>query len=226
MGVRAESRERTIAALKRLGRAQLAEVGAPGLSLRAIARDLGMVSSAVYRYFPSRDALLTALIIDAYDDLGQTAEAADCILDRGEPMRRLLAIAGAVRTWALAHPNEYALIFGSPVPGYQAPQDTIAPASRVPLLLLDVLKSIDVRIPQSRAFSPQAQRAIAPLRRDFAPELDPTTLSLGYTLWEFIVGAVSMEAFGHQRNTIEPSAREVFFAEQVRSLATLLLQAD
>src|SRR3954467_4058552 len=103
-------------------RRQLAEVGAAALSLRAVARELGMASSAVYRYFPSRDDLLTRLIIDGYDDLGSAAEDADD--PAAAPHDRWMAVCRAVRHWAVAHPYEYALLYGSPVPGYEAPRDT------------------------------------------------------------------------------------------------------
>src|SRR5215207_9080182 len=91
-------------------RRQLAEVGAAALSLRAVARELGMASSAVYRYFPSRDDLLTRLIIEGYDALGAAAEAADDPAD--PPLDRWLAVCRTVRRWALAHPHEYALLYG------------------------------------------------------------------------------------------------------------------
>src|SRR5262244_3234056 len=129
------ARERVRAELIReiteIARRQLATDGAAGLSLRAVARELGMVSSAIYRYFPSRDELLTALIIEAYDALGGAAEAASARPPPADVRGRWRAACHAVRDWALAHPHEYALIYGSPVPGYQAPQATIAPAIRV-----------------------------------------------------------------------------------------------
>src|SRR5215212_8397231 len=118
-------------------RRQLAEVGAAALSLRAVAREVGMVSSAVYRYFPSRDDLLTRLIIDGYDDLGAAAEAADD--PAAPPVERWLAVCRAVRVWALAHPHEYALLYGSPVPGYSAPADTVPAAARVGIVLGRIL---------------------------------------------------------------------------------------
>src|SRR5215207_3373039 len=83
-------------------RRQLAEVGAAALSLRAVARELGMASSAVYRYFPSRDELLTRLIIDGYDALGAVAEHADD--PAAPPEERWLSVCRATRAWALAHP--------------------------------------------------------------------------------------------------------------------------
>ena len=116
--------------IKAIARQHLASDGA-NLSLRAVARDLGVVSSAIYRYFASRDDLLTALILDAYNALGTAVEAADAaVADADDLAGRWLAVCHAVRDWALAAPHEYALIYGSPVPGYQAPQDTVPAATR------------------------------------------------------------------------------------------------
>ena len=112
-----------------------------------------MVSSAVYRYFPSRDHLLTALIVDAYDGLGAAVERAVAKLPADDLTGRWLAICDRVRRWALANPHEYALIYGSPVPGYRAPETTIGPATRVALVLVQLL--IDA----------QAAGALAPARR-------------------------------------------------------------
>src|SRR6266851_667455 len=89
--------------------------------------------------FSSRDELLTRLIIDAYDSLGAAAEAREATVDRNDLAGRFTAICEAVRAWALAHPNEYALIYGSPVPGYVAPADTVQPATRVTALLLRII---------------------------------------------------------------------------------------
>src|ERR1044072_4042690 len=127
--------------IKGAARRQPAAVGAEALSLRAVSRELGMVSSALYRYFPSRDELLTALIIDAYDGIGAAAEAA-LAGTRGDddPVERWIAVCRAARGWALAHPHEYALIYGSPVPSYSAPQATVAPASRAALALIAVAR--------------------------------------------------------------------------------------
>lgn len=115
---RAKARARTMADILRIGRDHLATEGAAALSLRAVARDLGVVSSAVYRYVASRDELLTLLVIDAYDELGDAVDAA--IADAEDSSDQFRALGRAVRGWGLREPARYALLFGSPVPGYQA----------------------------------------------------------------------------------------------------------
>jgi AcrR family transcriptional regulator len=140
------ARERTRAEITReildAARRHLATDGAAGLGLRAIARELGVSSSAVYGYVASRDELLTRLIVAAYDALGSAAETQEAAMDREDLAGRWAAVCGAVRGWALANPNEYALIYGTPVPGYIAPAATIALAARVSSVLLGILRDI------------------------------------------------------------------------------------
>lgn len=171
-GARARARLEVTAAIKDEARRQLAAEGAAKLSLRAVARELGMVSSALYRYFPSRDDLLTALIIDAYDSLGECAERAHGKAADAGPVGRWTAVAEAVRDWALRHPHEYALIYGSPVPGYTAPDTTVPPASRVGLLFIGILRDAHqdsglTEPPLSAELRPEAERMAA----DLAPDL-------------------------------------------------------
>src|SRR5215475_8600094 len=114
--IRARVRAEMTDEIKAVARRHLETDGA-NLSLRAVARDMGMVSSALYRYFASRDELLTALIIDAYNALGATVEGADgAVSDRADFRGRWMASARSIRGWALARPAEYALLYGSPVP--------------------------------------------------------------------------------------------------------------
>jgi AcrR family transcriptional regulator len=137
--IRARVRAEMIAEIKTIARRHLETDGA-NLSLRAVARDMGMVSSALYRYFASRDDLLTALILDAYNAVGEAAEAADAaVTDRSQLRARWLATARGIRGWALRTPAEYALLFGTPVPGYAAPADTITAATRTPVVLIRIL---------------------------------------------------------------------------------------
>src|SRR5580658_8303806 len=114
---RARARVAALEEIKRAARAQMAERGAAALSVRHVAREVGMCSSGVYRYFKSRDELLTALIIDAYNALGDDVERAEAQVDRGDLFGRWWAAASAARTWAWARPQEYGLVFGSPIPG-------------------------------------------------------------------------------------------------------------
>src|SRR5262249_4942153 len=171
---RERARAETTAEILDSARGYLATDGAPALSLRAIARDLGMASSALYRYFPSRDQLLTRLIIDAYDSLGAAAETREAAVDRNDLAGRFAMTCSAVRDWALAPPNEYALISGSPVPGSVAPADTVPPASRVTRLLLRVIAEAAAagRIPDADIREAEAQpvaAALAPIRSYLPP---------------------------------------------------------
>ncbi len=135
---RARAREAVHASILAAARVRLTDEGPSQLSLRAVARDVGMVSSAVYRYFPSRDDLLTALLIADYDELGAAVEAADAAAGPA-PGARWVAVCRAIRTWSIAHPGDFALLFGSPVPGYAAPRSTVEPASRTTLTIVRVV---------------------------------------------------------------------------------------
>ncbi|KUM73539.1 TetR/AcrR family transcriptional regulator [Streptomyces curacoi] len=217
-GARARARMEVTAAIKDEARRQLAADGAAKLSLRAVARELGMVSSALYRYFPSRDDLLTALIIDAYDSLGAGAEAAHREVADAGPVRRWTAVCEAVRGWALGHPHEYALIYGSPVPGYTAPDTTVAAASRVGLLLIGIARDAHqgpgpVRPPLPAGLRPEAERMAA----DLAPDLPPETVTALVAAWAQLYGLVGFELFGQFNRVVED--RETFFRHAVTRLA-------
>lgn len=205
---------------------RLADDGAAALSLRAVARDLGMVSSAMYRYVPSRDALLTLLIVEAYESLGDAVERAEGSIERNDLPGRFATICRAVRSWALAHPNQYALVYGSPVPGYAAPDDTIGPASRVPALLLAVLR--DAQLAESGTLSESddsaVRAALAPLRGGNAlstHDVSDDLLLRGLSAWTELFGVVSFEVFGQFTNVIAGSkrARTAFFEHQMRDAA-------
>src|SRR5687768_13452672 len=113
-------RERTLAEIKELARIQLVAGGPAGVSLRAIARDMGMTAAALYRYFPALDALVIELCTDLFDEVRTACEAARDALDpAADPVERLVVMARALRTWALAHRPEATLIFGPPVPGVE-----------------------------------------------------------------------------------------------------------
>ena len=123
--------------------ALVARNGASALSLREVARELNMASSAIYRYFATRDELLTTLIVNAYNDMGAAVEKADAKLSTAGHRERFVGVARAVRRWALRHPHDYALIFGTPVSGYVAPAGTIVAATRVSAVLGRILSQAE-----------------------------------------------------------------------------------
>jgi AcrR family transcriptional regulator len=183
---------------------QLAEVGPAALSVRQIARDLEMASSAVYRYFPSRDALLTALLIRAFDDMGQAVEDG---ASGGTDLRgRFTGAAHALRAWAIAHPHEYALTYGSPVPGYAAPTDTVASATRVAAVLLGIVRDaqLDGRPlgAAPREVTAAERAAIAPISGFVAPALDDERTVRALVVWATLFGHISLELFGHMHNGV------------------------
>jgi AcrR family transcriptional regulator len=210
--------------IKEVALAQLASSGGAALSLRAIAREMGMASSALFRYFRNRDALLTALIIDSYSSLAEAAETAEAQMHQESIEDRWMAICHGVRNWAVAHPHEYALIFGSPIPGYAAPTGTVAPASRVLLLLGDLLgdlmsqKSYEVSAHLEPSLA--VRRAIEPVRAMMPKGVPSDLMVRGLMAWTYLFGAVSFEVFGHRHNVIADP--EAFFDYEVRRLATMV----
>jgi AcrR family transcriptional regulator len=212
------------------GRRHLTTDGATGISLRAIARDLGMASSAVYRYVASRDELLTKLIIDAYDSLGAAAETSEAAVDRADLLGRWTAICTTVRNWAIANPNEYALIYGSPVPGYVAPTDTIGPASRVSILLVQLMFDLAAHRADPAGQSdddpvpPRLAQALQPVRDAFPPQVSTDDIQTGLMVWSALFGVISFELFGQFHNVVgeNPGDREAFFANCITRWATQL----
>jgi AcrR family transcriptional regulator len=135
---RARQRASTIEEIKSLARRQLIEQGPGGLSLRAIAREMGTAPSALYRYFRSSSDLISALCVDAWDSVADALAAARDTNPPTEHARRWLAMCHAYREWSLRNPSDFALIFGTPVPGYQPHSEVIAAASRATTLPLEV----------------------------------------------------------------------------------------
>lgn len=116
-------------AIKETAWKQIAELGAPALSLRAIARELKITAPAIYNYFPDRDALVTALIVDAFTSFGDSQFEARDSIDENDLIGRVRAIGISYRNWAHAHPQRYQLIFGTPIPSYQPSAEKILPSS-------------------------------------------------------------------------------------------------
>lgn len=221
---RQRAHERTLAEVKQLALAQLAREGSSGLSLRELARDLGVVSSAIYRYVPSREELLTLLIVDAYNALGEAAETAEGRHRRRDLRARWFAIGRAVRHWAVAHAAEWALLYGSPVPGYAAPQErTSGPGGRVALLLLRLMADVDATappLPPGPSVPPAMRRDLDRIRALAPRPVSEDRLAAGLLAWTALFGIVSFELFGQYRNSIDHPA--AFLDHQLGRLADLL----
>ncbi|WP_091052743.1 TetR/AcrR family transcriptional regulator [Nocardioides sp. YR527] len=199
---RERARAQTMDEIVRIGREHLAVDGAAALSLRAVARDLGVVSSAVYRYVKNRDELLTLLLVSGYDELGDAVDAAVASAPTDDYRAQFLALGRAVRSWALAEPATYALLFGSPVPGYAAPDErTSVPGTRVPTAMLRVcagaLAAGRLAVPERPAgISPELEVGLQGIRDQLGLDLPDASLARGVLVWTSLFGRVSFEVFG------------------------------
>ncbi len=220
---RAEARAHQIATIKSTSRRLMAERGAPGLSLREVAREMGLVSSAIYRYFPTRDDLLTALIVDAYNDLGVAAERAVQRCSKRDATGRLHAAAASIRKWAKRNPSEYALIYGSPVPGYEAPEFTIEPATRVTMVLANIITDAWRESPVEGPAREASLGAMLELSgmEEVMPGVPDVVRARGLMVWTQIFGFVSFELFGHYRGSVRNANK--FFDFVVDEIAETVL---
>jgi AcrR family transcriptional regulator len=227
-GIRARNRAAIMEAITTSANEQLLEVGPAELSVRAVARDLGMASSAIYRYVSSRDELLTLLIISAYTDLAEAVESRAARVK--DPRKRWRAIGLAAREWSLAEPQRFGLIYGTPVPGYAAPQDTIAPATRIPALLIEILQETGARVDVA-AYDAKVGRSLRPALASIEQwaqvsprRFDDAAFALGVMAWTHIIGSISFELFGHRHNVVGDSEtdRRTYFEFELDVLAGLL----
>jgi AcrR family transcriptional regulator len=222
-GVRARVRAEVTEEILKAAKQHLAVGGGSALSLRAVARDVGMVSSAIYRYFPSRDDLITALIIDGYEQVAFAIDAADERVKNRDLRARWMAIGRAVRSWALAHPHEYGLIYGTPIPGYKAPVTTIVPVQRAAGTLIAILQDgITTGTIRSdpRAFSKIERASLGPVGADY-PDVPFDVLARGLLAWMAMFGMITFELFGHLHNVV--SDNTAFFDHELMRLADVVI---
>ncbi|QQM41569.1 TetR/AcrR family transcriptional regulator [Streptomyces liliifuscus] len=166
---------------------QIATAGATALSLNAIAKQMGMSGPALYRYFAGRDELITELIRDAYSSLADTLNAA------AESGADLPALAHALREWALADPHRYFLIYGTPVPGYHAPDDVTGIAQGIMVTLLDAC----VALPSDGPATPFDTHLESHRQWAGGHPAPPAALHRGLALWTRLHGVLSLELAGH-----------------------------
>jgi AcrR family transcriptional regulator len=223
-GLRARVRAELIQEIKDEARRQIAQEGAASLSLRAIARHFDMVSSGIYRYFKSRDDLLTALIVDAYEAMASAVESADEGRARADFAGRWFACCHAARRWALAHPHEYALIYGSPVPGYHAPEETTPPATRVALTLVAIVHDAAgagrLRSPFADDMSPplskSAEKEAARLKAIGFTGVADDAILRSLAAWTQLFGVLNFEVFGRLADIIEDA--DAIFDQAIRDM--------
>lgn len=200
---------------------QMAEHGTAGLTLRGIARELGVTAPAIYNYFPRLDDLITALIIDAFTDLGQAMQAADSAEPAAPPADRAMAQCLAYRSWAIAHPVDFQLIYGNPIPGYLAPADITIPLARRPFLglfacFLEAHQAGDLQIPAAYVDVPaETHHAISAWKQLSGIEMPDALLALLLSGWARIHGLVMLELFNHIQPLV--GAGEAFYRYELEA---------
>lgn len=184
-------------AIKEVAWKQIAEHGAPALSLRAIARELKITAPAIYNYFPDRDALVTALIIDAYTSFGDSQITARDAVPVDQLAERMKVIGMSYRQWAITYPQRYQLIFGTPIPGYEAPLMEVLPsAARSLSALVSVLDDLRIANKLLAEGFPKVQPDYEPqfeIWKSFAGDYDILSLSVSMIVWSRVHGLVSLE---------------------------------
>lgn len=180
---------------------QAATYGAAALSLRAIARELKITAPAIYNYYPSRDDLVTALIVDAYNSLADAQESAIADITENKRAERLFALGMAYREWAVTYSQRYQLIFGTPIPGYHAPEEVTLPAAARGLIpLVNAIQAIslagDLRTERLARMTPKLKSMLAAWQK-FEGSSDLEVLYLALIIWSRVHGLVMLEIGNH-----------------------------
>lgn len=206
--------------IKETAWSQIAREGAAALSLRAIARELNITAPAIYNYFPSRDDLVTALIVDAFTSLGDSQKDSIQSIPVSKPQTRLSTLGLAYRAWALTYPQRYQLIFGTPIPGYEAPADITLPAAAwalIPLIetLQELYQADKLRVENLAKLTP-ALKSMLGAWQEFVKESGMEdhieVLYLAFVIWSRVHGLVTLE-LGHQAPSFITDPGEIFRRE-------------
>ncbi len=227
MSRRDRLRVQTSAEIKSIALKLMADGGPDAISLRAIAREMGMTAGAIYSYFATRDDLVTTLVGDVYTSVVEAAESARDAVPESDPGGRILAWAQAVRTWALANPEGFRLIYGDPVPGYRSPED--GPGKDAELractgligLVAAAWPTAHLLRTDDRDYSWDDFDAglSAHVQQDF-PELPPAAIALTLRVWGRMHGLVALEIYGHLRTLIHDPA--AVYRDEMRDLIASL----
>lgn len=213
---RAERHPDLQTAIKQTAWQQIAASGAAALNLRAIARSLGITAPSIYNYFPNRDALVTALIVEAFDSLAEAQEACVQNLAKDDLEAKLAALGHAYRQWAVIYPQRYQLIFGTPIANYHAPQEITLPAAAralVPLTsaIQDIFSAGSLRTESLASMTPKLASMLRSWQ-DFEGGSDLEVLYLALVVWSRVHGLVALE-IGNQLPAFFDDPAELFRRE-------------
>ncbi|MDX6744484.1 TetR/AcrR family transcriptional regulator [Actinocorallia sp. A-T 12471] len=224
---RARLRVQTSDEIKTIALQLMADGGPGAISLRAIAREMGMTAGAIYSYFATRDDLITTLIGDLYTSAVEAGESARDAVPPTDAGGRIMAWARAMREWALANPEGFRLIYGDPVPGYHPPEDGPGKAAEL-RACTGLLGLVAAAWPTAQAhrgddrhydwadFTPGL---VAHAREEF-PDLPPAALALTMRVWGRMHGLMALEIYGHLRTlTHDPAS---VYHDEIRDLITSL----
>jgi AcrR family transcriptional regulator len=223
-------RAATVAEIKETARRLLVSEGIEGLSLRAIAREMGMTAPALYRYFPSREDLLAHLISDLYDEVSDAMEAARDGLPVDDVGGRLMAVSRTFRRWSVSHPREFALMFGTPIPGVMTGHTgedagvTSAAGRRFGLVFGQLMARGHAARPMpirpDEEIEPALRAELERWRQEFPVPVPLGLVQLYLSCWVRLYGIVTMEVFGHLDFALDDP--EPLFESELRGLAELL----
>ncbi len=224
MSRREQLKEQTYQEIIATARRQIAEKGAAGLSLRGIARRMEMTAPALYRYFKDRDDLVTTLIVTAYQSLQESLEAIRLAHQDQSSAEQLTAVGMGYREWALAHPEDYALIFGTPIPGYVAPPESALPLARSSLGVL--IQVLDDGWKRGEFDLSGEVPALSPALLEVQPELADAApvIVTALALWSLVHGLTSLELFGHFSTLLEDPTE--LYRREIENQLKLLLNKE
>lgn len=209
-------RDATLREIKEVARAHLQEHGPSGISLRGIARDIGMTAPALYRYFAGLEDLLTAMIDDYTNEISDAMEAARDMLPPDDLGGRLIAVTRTFRRWALDHRPEFAMVFGAPVPGYSVPDENHAAGGRFGGIFYDLFTELWRRhpfpVPPDDAIPPGLFRQLQDYLGPDDHDIPLGVIRMYASCWVRLYGLVTMEVFGHVHFLVE-DAEPLFEAE-------------
>jgi AcrR family transcriptional regulator len=231
MSRRETLRKEMLEDIKMVARQQMAESGTAGISLSAIARALEVSQPALYRYYPSRDDLITALILDAYNDQANTLEAADAGIAGDAYFSRMLVVLDAYRKWALDHPTDFQLIYGNPIPGYKAPFEVTAPAARrnfttILNILGQALAAGRLRLPEEHQRTAERLGVGLPdLEYIDAPGVPAALVYIALVGMYRIHGMIMLELF-HHTDSLLPDTGAFYRNEVIHLLGEAGLEGD